>query len=165
MSKVKELLALIDELDKSIPQEVLLNSSEHWVTVVRELIVLKKNIYNTHTTLDELNETIEQNIDTVNTRDHHVGESDYSKNNIQPWDVWVEYSLNPWDADICKRTIRTKTIPGMTPEDARIQDYEKIKHICDERINQIHKGDPWYHGIQCPPWVSVKNTEWNKSSG
>jgi len=62
-------------------------------------------------------------------RDYNVGHSDYSKRRIQPWDIWLEYSLNPWDADIVKRILRDKG--------ERRLDYEKIKHICDERIRQI----------------------------
>ena len=72
---------------------------------------------------------------TPKARDHNVGESDYAKHKIQPWDIWLEYRLNPWDADIIKRVLRTK--PGQ-----RRLDYEKIKHICDERIRQIDAGLP-----------------------
>ena len=65
----------------------------------------------------------------MDPREYHVGSADYSKRVIQPWDIWLEYSLNPWDADIVKRVLRTKG--------ERRLDYEKIKHICDERIRQI----------------------------
>jgi len=65
----------------------------------------------------------------MNPRDYHVGSADYSKRVIQPWDIWLEYKLNPWDADIVKRVLRDKG--------ERRLDYEKIKHICDERIRQI----------------------------
>jgi hypothetical protein len=64
------------------------------------------------------------------TREHNVGDSDYAVHKIQPWDIWLEYGLNPWDADIVKRVLRKK--PGQ-----RRLDYEKIKHVCDERIRQI----------------------------
>lgn len=64
-------------------------------------------------------------------RDHNVGESDYSAHVIQPWSIWIDYALNPWDADIVKRVLRTKQ-----GED-RKQDYQKIIHICEERIRQI----------------------------
>lgn len=69
-----------------------------------------------------------------NTRSYNVGESDYSKHNIQPWDVWIEYKLNPFDADIIKRVLRNKKT------DSRKMDYEKIIHICKERIRQIDNG-------------------------
>lgn len=71
---------------------------------------------------------------------YNVGNSDYSKRKIQPWDIWEEYKLNPWDADIVKRVLRTKEEPGMTPQEARIMDYEKIIHICKKRIDQIERG-------------------------
>lgn len=66
-----------------------------------------------------------------NIRAYNVGASDYAKHKIQPWDIWLEYSLNPWDADIIKRVLRDK------PTDGRKLDYEKIIHICKERIRQI----------------------------
>lgn len=66
-----------------------------------------------------------------NVRDYNVGKSDYAKHKIQPWDIWKEYNLNPWDADIIKRVLRTKE------GESRRLDYEKIIHICNERIRQI----------------------------
>ncbi len=64
-------------------------------------------------------------------RDHNVGTSDYSTRTIQPWDIWLEYKLNPWDADIIKRILRNKE------GDSRRLDYEKIIHVAQERIRQI----------------------------
>ncbi|MEE1303811.1 MAG: hypothetical protein U0K68_01470 [Agathobacter sp.] len=71
---------------------------------------------------------------------YNIGSSDYSKRKIQPWDIWEEYKLNAWDADIVKRVLRTKEEPGMTPQEARIMDYEKIIHVCKKRIDQIERG-------------------------
>ena len=65
---------------------------------------------------------------------YNVGASDYSKHRIQPWDIWEEYGLNPWDADIVKRVLRTKA-----GEDRKL-DYEKIIHICKKRIEQLENG-------------------------
>lgn len=89
----------------------------------------------------------------VSARDTHVGESNYSAKEIQPWDVWQTYGLNPWDADILKRIIRTKEVPGLSPKESRIQDYQKIQHICTERIEQINAGDPYYSNLKIPKWV------------
>lgn len=69
-----------------------------------------------------------------NIRNYNIGSSNYSKFKIQPWDIWLEYKLNPWDADIIKRVLRTKTT------DNRKMDYEKIIHVCKERIRQIDLG-------------------------
>lgn len=66
-----------------------------------------------------------------NVRDYNVGKSDYAKHKIQPWDIWLEYNLNPWDADIVKRVLRTKE------NEPRSLDYEKIIHVCMERIRQL----------------------------
>lgn len=65
-------------------------------------------------------------------RAYNVGASDYAQHKIQPWDIYLEYNLNPWDADIVKRVLRTKKT------DTRIMDYEKIIHTCKERIRQIN---------------------------
>ena len=70
-------------------------------------------------------------------RDSNVGKSDYSKHTIQPWSIWIDYELNPWDADIVKRILRTKEEPGMSAVEARIMDYDKIEHICRERKRQL----------------------------
>ncbi len=64
-------------------------------------------------------------------RSYNVGNSDYSRHVIQPWSIWIDWNLNPWDADIIKRVLRTKE------GDSRISDYEKIIHICTERIRQL----------------------------
>ena len=66
------------------------------------------------------------------SREYNIGNSDYSKHMIQPWSIWIDYNLNPWDADIIKRVLRTKE------GEPRIQDYKKIIHICEERIRQLH---------------------------
>ena len=68
-----------------------------------------------------------------NVRDYNIGKSDYAKHKIQPWDIWLEYNLNPWDADIVKRVLRTKE-----GEDRKL-DYEKIIHICKYRIAELSK--------------------------
>ena len=68
-----------------------------------------------------------------NVRSYNVGKSDYSKHAIQPWDIWKEYNLNPWDADIMKRVLRSKE------GESRMLDYEKIIHICKYRISELSK--------------------------
>lgn len=68
-----------------------------------------------------------------NVQSYNVGSSDYSKHAIQPWDIWKEYNLNPWDADIVKRVLRSKE------GEPRTLDYEKIIHICKYRIAELSK--------------------------
>lgn len=68
-----------------------------------------------------------------NVQSYNVGKSDYSKHTIQPWDIWKEYNLNPWDADIVKRVLRSKE------GEPRTVDYEKIIHICKYRIAELSK--------------------------
>ena len=71
----------------------------------------------------------------TSVRSYNRGASDYSRHIIQPWTIWQDYNLNPWDADIVKRILRTKQ------GDSRRLDYEKIIHICEERIRQIDTED------------------------
>lgn len=85
----------------------------------------------------------EVNNATDSVRNHNVGKSDYAKHKIQPWDIWIEFQLNPFDADLVKRTLRTKAEGGMTPSEARKLDYEKIIHISSERIRQLKSGVEW----------------------
>jgi hypothetical protein len=67
----------------------------------------------------------------TSVRSYNRGASDYSRHIIQPWSIWQDYQLNAWDADIVKRVLRKKD------GDSRRLDYEKIIHICEERIRQI----------------------------
>ena len=65
-------------------------------------------------------------------RSHNVGKSNYSERLIQPWTIWLSYpELTSFDHDIIKRVLRTKE------GDSRRMDYEKIIHICKERLRQI----------------------------
>lgn len=83
-------------------------------------------------------EIISPDVAVLHKRDdvmsHNVGDSNYAKKRIQPWDIWEEYDLNPWDADIVKRIVRDKE------SQSRRLDYEKIIHICQKRISQIDNG-------------------------
>ena len=74
-----------------------------------------------------------------NIRNYNIGQSDYSKHNIQPWDIWISWRLNPFDADLLKRLLRHKS------SDPREMDYNKMVHICKERIRQlsVNKIDPF----------------------
>ena len=69
--------------------------------------------------------------DNDDTRDYNIGASNYSKHIIQPWAIWIDWELNPWDADIVKRVLRTKK------GESRESDYNKIIHDCKERIRQL----------------------------
>lgn len=68
------------------------------------------------------------------SRSYNVGYSDYAQHKIQPWDIWEEYNLNPWEADIIKRILRKKS------GESRRLDLEKILHITKELIRQITPG-------------------------
>lgn len=75
------------------------------------------------------------------SRSYNVGSSDYAKHKIQPWAIWKEYKLNPWEADIVKRILRTKEVPGKSASESRIEDLEKIIHVAKELIRQLKLED------------------------
>ena len=75
--------------------------------------------------------------DTAKTSSHrniNVGSSNYAKKKIQPWDIWLEYHLDPWQADIVKRMLRTKD------GDTKKMDYEKCIHVLTEMLSQMENG-------------------------
>ena len=69
--------------------------------------------------------------DDISSREYNIGSSNYADHIIQPWSIWIDWNLNPWDADIIKRVLRTKL------NSSRKEDYHKIIHICEERIRQL----------------------------
>lgn len=70
-------------------------------------------------------------------RSYNIGTSNYATNGTkyQPWDFWIIFHQNPFDADITKRVLRIKKTDG------RLLDYQKICHICLERIRQIQNNE------------------------
>ena len=69
-------------------------------------------------------------------RSYNIGASNYSQNHkYQPWDFWILFRLNPWDADLTKRILRIKK------SDGRLLDYQKCVHICKERIRQFQNNE------------------------
>ena len=134
--------AIMDRLNKSSSEETMKLAEEPKSmatdTEPKRMTTsdLKKAIEKAKNIMDRIDGKQEETA-TTQVRSHNVGQSDYSKHKIQPWDIWEEYNLNPWDADIVKRTLRTKSTTGITPEQSRIEDYEKIIHVCQERIKQI----------------------------
>lgn len=81
-------------------------------------------------------------------RAFNIGASDYSQHKIQPWDIWEEYNLNPWEADIVKRVLRTKCEDGLASKlsriDSRIMDFEKIIHVARKCIELLKKDKERY---------------------
>jgi hypothetical protein len=63
-------------------------------------------------------------------RKYNIGNSNYSKHKIQPYDIWEEYKLDPWRADIVKRILRTKS------HQDTVLDLQKIIHVCQYLITK-----------------------------
>ena len=91
-----------------------------------DTVLIPKDLYDTLCYLGII-------IDETKVREYHVGESNYSKSLIQPWTIWLAYpELTSWDHDIIKRILRTKK------GESRETEYNKIIHICKERLRQLH---------------------------
>ena len=78
----------------------------------------------------------------TNPKDSNIGESDYSTRKIQPWDVWESFNPTPWEADIIKRLMRTKSA-----EDDEL-DLQKIRHVCEYKMMELDSDVN-------QPWISV----------
>lgn len=89
---------------------------------------------------------------------YKVGNSDYAQHGIQPWDIWLEYKLNPFDADILKRILRKKAESGMSLAESRIMDYKKIIHIANERIRQLESHIDAWNELVTPAQLNCKAT-------
>lgn len=138
MEGKEEALKLINEIDrlvKSMSSTTVDKSPyDKAVEVDSRLSMLYDLIFNNSTLSTSKDNTLQVPQTQEDVRSYNVGQSDYSKHKIQPWDIWLEYNLNPWDADIIKRILRTKET------DSRKLDYEKIIHIAKERIRQLDLG-------------------------
>lgn len=69
--------------------------------------------------------------------DHQVGGEHYLKyGDLQPWDTWMRWRLNPFQATILHYVVRYRDKGG-------IQDLEKAKHFLDKliEIEKAKKGD------------------------
>ena len=69
-----------------------------------------------------------------NARKMNIGESDYSKHEIQPWDIIEEYGLDFWEGNALKYLLRKKN--------SRKEDLQKAIHYlekCVERHTPVVK--------------------------
>lgn len=67
-----------------------------------------------------------------NVRESNIGESDYSKKKIQSWDIWRNWKLDPFEANVVKYTLRSK--PGK-----RLEDLKKACHYLQEILVNTNK--------------------------
>lgn len=131
INELWEIILFLDTLDSNKPIEYTDNLGKFPIFIgykqsgTEETREVPKGIYDKLEKLGMLGDDVHKD---------NVGNSNYSKHFIQPWHIWQDWNLNPWDADIIKRTLRTKE------GTSRKEDYEKIIHICQERIRQIDNG-------------------------
>ena len=90
---------------------------------------------------DSMTEDVKEPIKIEDVMSFNIGESNYANKKIQPWHIWEEYNLNPWDADIVKRVLRTKKQVGKSLVKSRIEDYQKIIHDCQYRIKKLEESN------------------------
>jgi hypothetical protein len=66
--------------------------------------------------------------DALKVNDIQVGGDHYKKyGDLQPWDIWTLWNLNPFQAAILKYVVRYRDKEG-------VKDLEKAKHFLDKLI-------------------------------
>jgi hypothetical protein len=65
-----------------------------------------------------------------------VGGNHYKRTKIQPWEIYSDYKLDPWSANVVKYILRF-------PYKAGVQDLEKAKHYIEYLIQNY---ETVYHG-------------------
>ena len=76
-------------------------------------------------------ETPERANDRQVAGDHYMKHGD-----LQPWDVWAIWKLNPFQATILKHVVRYQDKMGIT-------DLEKARHYLDKLIELEKEGRGW----------------------
>lgn len=61
-------------------------------------------------------------------QDTQVGGEHYRRTQIQPWDIFLDYKLDPWTANVVKYVLRFPFKNGK-------EDLEKAKHYIEYLIN------------------------------
>lgn len=61
-----------------------------------------------------------------------VGGTHYKGANFQPWDIFMQYKLDPWSANVVKYILRF-------PKKAGKQDLEKAKHYIEYLLSNYEK--------------------------
>ena len=74
-------------------------------------------------------------------RSYNVGDSDYSKHKIQPWDLWIDYQLNPFDADIVKRVLRHKKSQSRKEEENKEEEKKEEEKKEEEKKEEEKKDE------------------------
>ena len=115
--------------------EIVRNTVPHTDTATWDLCEEHPSILElNHSTIQRLIELGVLKTQEDTHRSGNVGASDYAAKVIQPWTIWREYNLDPWEADIIKRVLRTKR------GESRRLDFKKIAHICEEIEHQYETG-------------------------
>lgn len=75
-----------------------------------------------------LGDYFKQIVKTSDVKDEQVGGTHYRRNSIQPWDIYLEYGLDPWTANVVKYILRFPLKNGK-------EDLAKAKHYIEYLIN------------------------------
>jgi hypothetical protein len=69
----------------------------------------------------------------MNALQDQIGGDHYNKHSIQPWQIWEEYRLDPWEANALKYLLRRKH--------DRLEDLKKCRHYLDYLIEREENKD------------------------
>ena len=73
----------------------------------------------------------------TSVRSYNRGASDYSRHIIQPWTIWQEYNLNPWDADIVKRICEEAFMYYFGEHMLNMNEIERLKNKQQQMVNKF----------------------------
>lgn len=139
---IESIMDELDDIDKSILEELSIKrelQDEVQTSDQPKKQPIIKDLKNTYADAYEYQNKQEEDVLHDDIHSFNIGSSDYSKHKTQPWDLWEEYNMNPWEADIQKRLLRRKVEPGMDPIDSRILDIQKIIHVSRKYIEVLQK--------------------------
>ena len=101
-------------------------------------------------------EPIQNDTPKEDHREYNIGDSDYSQYSYQVWDIWRDFELNPWEADIVKRVLRHKK--------GEENDLKKINHILNEMMsqtnNEIKKLHDLFERIKAGYKLNPSTSDW-----
>lgn len=71
-----------------------------------------------------------------------IGGDHYKKHTIQPWHIWEDYNMNPWQANALKYLLR------YNDKDKPLEDLYKCKHYIDYLISNLENEHVQHQGKQ-----------------
>lgn len=109
---------------------VSMHNEDHWATVGDDTIFHWKEEVAMYPVFGEPADISAQVLAEKGARHGQVGGDHYRKHRIQPWDVWDEYDLDRYTANVVKYLLRAGD------KGPKIEDLKKARHYLDKAIER-----------------------------